>query len=72
MKKARITRKEGFKCAPQGHTVVTIPFGEEVEGKVAEWALADRAASAIFDPVKEKKVTGPSETKKRGRPRKKG
>ena len=48
MKKAKITNKDGYKCAPAGHTVVTIPFGTVVEGKVAEWALADKAAKAMF------------------------
>ena len=63
MSKAKITNKEGYKCAPNGWKVETIPFGTIVEGKVAEWALADNAASALFDPRKEKKVAGPAETK---------
>ena len=70
-KRAKITAKEGFMCAPQGHTVVTFAYGEVVEGQVAEWALADRAASALL-PERETKVEAPAETKrKRGRPRKK-
>lgn len=69
---AKITRKGGYKCAPNGHTVQTYPEGEVVTGQVAEWALADKAASRMFDPREETKVTPPPETKaKRGRPRKK-
>lgn len=75
MSKAKITRPDGFRCAPEGHTVITIPCGTIVEGQVAEWALADRAASRMFDPRTETKVESPPETKaepkKRGRPRKK-
>lgn len=72
MSQARITRKGGYKCAPQGHTVETFAEGIVVTGKVAEWALADRAASRMFDPVAETKVTPPNEAKaKRGRPKKK-
>ena len=72
VKKARITAKEGYRCAPQGHTVETFPFGAEVTGKVAEWALAAHKANALFDPVEETKVVAPTETKKRrGRPKRK-
>ena len=67
MKKAKITKPSGYKCAPEGHTVITIPFNTIVEGVIADWALADKAASAMFDPVAERKVVAPVETKKRGR-----
>lgn len=73
MSKAKITAPLGFKCCPQGHTVQTFPQGMVVEGKVAEWALAAKAASRMFDPRTEAKVESPSETKakrKPGRPRK--
>lgn len=70
MKRAKITKKGGYKCAPQGHTVVTFDEGVVVEGKVAEWALMDHAAQAMFNPVKETKITPPTETKKR-KPKKK-
>lgn len=69
MTRAKITRPTGYNCAPQGHTVVNFPMGTIVDGEVAEWALADRAASAML----EKKVEAPEETKapkRRGRPRK--
>lgn len=49
MTKATITRKEGYNCCPQGHTVEHFPFGEVVFGKVAEWAIADRAASRTME-----------------------
>ncbi len=63
MGKAKITKKDGYRCAPQGHTVVDFPFGTEVTGQVAEWALADHAAKRLFDPRKETKVVSPPETK---------
>ena len=69
--RAKITAPEGYKCAPNGWKVETIPFGTIVEGKIADWALADKAASALFDPRKEKKVTGPAETKAATKKRKK-
>lgn len=74
MKHAKITKRDGYKCAPDGHTVITVPFNAVVEGQVAEWALADHAACALFEPRAETKVEAPTETKaaprKRGRPRK--
>lgn len=63
MKKAKITKQGGYKCAPSGHTIITVPFGTVVDGQIAEWALADKAASAMFDPVAERKVIVPAETK---------
>lgn len=62
MSKAKITKQDGYRCAPEGHTVVLFPLGAVVTGKVAEWALADRAASRMFD-APENKVKGPTETK---------
>lgn len=74
MTRAKITKREGYKCAPKGAIVETFPFGTIVTGQVAEWALADRAASAMFDPREETKIVTPTETKaapkKRGRPKK--
>jgi hypothetical protein len=71
MTKAKITRRDGYKCAPRGATVETFAFGQIVTGKVAQWALADHAACAMFDPREETAVAPPPETKaKRGRPRK--
>lgn len=79
MSQAKITKRDGYKCAPRGAKVETIPFGEIVTGRVAEWALADGAASRMFDPREEAKVEAPDEvkdeakpaTKRRGRPPKK-
>lgn len=70
MTKAKITKADGFKCAPGGAVVETFAFGEIVEGKVAQWALDARAASRLFDPREETKVEAPAETKKAA-PRKK-
>lgn len=74
IQRAKITDKYGFKCAPNGYKVESFPFGSIVTGKVAEWAIADKAASAMFDPREEAKVTGPDETKvmpRKSRPRRK-
>lgn len=75
MTRAKITKREGYKCAPKGFKVELFPFGAIVEGRAAEWALSAHAASAMFEPRAEAKVTGPDEIKaapkKRGRPRKK-
>ena len=70
MKKAKITKNGGYKCAPSGHTVITVPFGTVVDGQIAEWALADKAASAMFDPVADRKVIVPAETKAKRKGRK--
>lgn len=71
MTKAQITRTDGFRCAPDGHTVIVIPMGATVHDKVAEWALAANAAAAIFSQIEERKVVAPLETKaKRGRAKK--
>ena len=70
MTKAKITKQIGYQCAPDGHTVITFPYGAIVDGKVAAWALADHAASRMFDPRTETKVVTDIETKapkKRGR-----
>lgn len=53
-----------YRCAPEGHTVVLLPKGTVVEGRVADWALSDGAAMEV-------KPDAPTEVKrKRGRPRK--
>lgn len=68
MSKARITDKAGFKCAPEGHTVVTIPFGSIVEGEIAEWALAAHKASRMFDQRTDTQDAKPKlETKRKGK-----
>lgn len=72
MTQAKITKPEGYRCAPSGSVVQTFAHGSIVTGQVAEWALADRAAQRMFDPREATKVVMPGETKKRGRPRKDG
>ena len=65
---ATITRKQGYNAAPEGHTVEHYPHGSTVTGKVAEWAIADGAASAkVFNPVAETKVVEPTEVKRKKR-----
>jgi hypothetical protein len=61
--KARITKKDGYSCAPNGYAIVTFPYGVEVEGQVAEWAVSDMAARRLFDKRKGKKVITDVETK---------
>lgn len=61
--RAKITKTDGYKCAPRGSVLEVFPCGSIVDGQVAEWALADHAASAMFNPVAETKITPPAETK---------
>ena len=63
IRRAKITKKDGYKCAPKGHTVEEFAFGEEVTGQVAEWAVADGAGKAMFDPRDKPKVPPKLETK---------
>lgn len=72
MTKAKITKPEGYRCAPDGSTVQHFAFGTKVEGKVADWALADGAAQRMFDPREETKVESAPETKTKPRRTKKG
>jgi len=46
-KRAKVTAKEGFKHAPEGHTVVVEPEGTILEGKTAEIAIAQKKAQAM-------------------------
>lgn len=45
--KAIIIAPNGYRCAPNGSTVVSYEIGTEVDGKVAEWAVADGAAEPM-------------------------
>lgn len=63
MTQAKITKKDGYRCSPNGFTIETFAFGQIVEGRVAQWALDDRAAQRLFDPREETKVQEISETK---------
>jgi len=49
MVKAKITNKNGYNCAPHGSKVEHFECGTVVEGKVAVWALADKAANRMLD-----------------------
>lgn len=64
MTKAKITKADGYLCAPNGARAEFHPCGAMVSGQVAVWALADRAASATFEPREEVKVIEPTETKR--------
>lgn len=63
--RAKITAPQGFRMAPEGHTIITYPEGTIVEGKIAEAALECHAAARMFDPVEERKVVAVKETKRR-------
>jgi len=67
--RAKITKPDGYSCAPQGSIVVKFPYGVEVEGRVAEMALSDHAASRMFE--RETKVAPPTETKAATKPSRK-
>jgi|TARA_R110000868_G_scaffold223318_2_gene475208 hypothetical protein len=69
MTQAKITKQEGYLCAPDGFDLVTFGFGTIVAGKVAEWALADNAAQRMFEPREGTKVEVVSETKTKPRSR---
>jgi len=68
--RAKITKPDGYLCCPEGHTAVRYMAGTIVTGQVAEWAVADKAASRMFNPVEETKVTPALETKGPRRKRK--
>ena len=64
---AKITKPDGYDCAPLGHTVEHYPCGDIVTGQVAGWAIADNAASRMFNPVEETKIVSPPENKRKRR-----
>ena len=47
--RAIITAELGFRCAPEGHTVVTYDKGQQVEGRAAEIAVTAGAARRLDD-----------------------
>lgn len=49
MADAKITARNGYRCAPDGVTVQHYAFGDEVAGIVAAWAIADGYAEAIIE-----------------------
>lgn len=76
----KVILTRSYACAPEGHTVFNFEAGAAVEGKIAELALADGAATQAqamppletkVETPEETKITPPDEAKKpRGRPRK--
>ena len=65
MASAKIILKDGFTCAPNGHTVVVYPFGSVVDGKVAEWAIKSQAAKKLTPKIHNKKLNPKIENKAR-------
>jgi hypothetical protein len=61
--KAKITNPNGYKCAPEGHTIMHFDAGAIVEGVVAEMAILDGHAMAFQDVEMETKVVAPDEIK---------
>jgi hypothetical protein len=61
--KAKITNPNGYKCAPEGHTIIHFDAGAIVEGVVAEMAILDGHAMAFQDVEIETKVVAPAEIK---------
>jgi len=49
MSDAKITARNGYRCAPDGVTVQHFAFDQIVTGIVADWAVADGYASAIIE-----------------------
>ena len=70
--KAEITAPQGFRIAPEGHTVVTFGAGEIVTGKIAEEAIATGNARKIDEIAAslEYKAEPVEQPRRRGRPRK--
>ena len=67
MIEAVITEPRGYRCAPEGHTTVSFPFGTKVSGIVAEWALAAGAAEKRGGVALDTKVVSAPEVKKKSR-----
>ena len=66
--KAEITSPQGFRAAPEGHTVVLFEAGQIVEGWVAEAAVIAGAARKIDEIAAT--LEHKEEPRRRGRPRK--
>ncbi len=63
---AKITKKDGYTCCPEGHTPVTYPVNTIVTGQVAQWALDDKAAARMVSrkgKIDTKAVKGAPENK---------
>jgi hypothetical protein len=46
---AKITARNGYRCAPDGVTVLHFAFDEIVDGLAAEWAVADGYAQPFIE-----------------------
>ena len=68
--RAKITKPEGFWCAPTGAIEEFFAIGTVVDGQIAVWALRNHAAARLFDPREETKVVTPPETKRGRKPKK--
>lgn len=69
--KAEIIAPQGFRIAPEGHTVIAYARGDIVEGAVAEEAIlagAGRRIDEIAASLEHK--AEPEQVRRRGRPRK--
>lgn len=69
--KAEITAPQGFRAAPEGHTVLLFAKGEIVSGSIAEMAVMAGMARKIDEIAEslERKVED-EQPRRRGRPRK--
>lgn len=68
--KAEITAPMGFRIAPEGHTVITYPFGKIVEGMVAEEAVLAGMARKVDEIAASLEYKEEPLARRRGRPRK--
>jgi hypothetical protein len=71
--RAEIIAPQGFRIAPEGHTVLTFKAGEIVEGRLAEEAVAAgmaRRVDEIAASLEYKEETAEAQKRPRGRPRK--
>jgi hypothetical protein len=66
--RAKIVNRNGYRCAPDGHTTRSFALGDIVTGEVAAWAVDERCAIPVVEtppaPVLEAKVIVPQETKR--------
>lgn len=67
MAKAKITARNGYRCSPDGANIQHYAFDQEVDGIVAEWAVADGYAAPVIEtkPAAEVLETKPAARKAR-------
>jgi len=68
--RAEITAPNGFRIAPEGHTVLTFKCGEIIEGALAEEAVASGMAKRIDEIAASLEYKDEPQVRRRGRPRK--